>query len=407
MTVMGVESSYCVRQALFRYMRGIGNEPLGDELLQRVPPVLSFTVWWVTNSHTYHGVVAQRGPHEAAVRADRRPGGQHVDLRHGARHVAQRGGQGRELLGERVQNAVLDVGDDRVDIAVVPVQIRGDFGLVVERVFRVELVHEIGRESGVSLPENPLSLILKGARIRANLLRGADGYGENVPNYPSIHSPHATQRMELVAPALKGGQRSKLGDALKKDLLGGGGALVEDGEQTAVETALRVEPLVHALAHHHLPLLLRLLGVDHLLQEERQLTHRAVAQQLGRHGRQLRHLRLLRVGVLDHHLQDATHLQRAEHRVDQPQPVLRRGAMRGDAPHGARDVAHALQLRLQGLGQLEELRLLEEGDEVVASSDLLLVARGTHHPPAGDAAARDYCLSSRRPSGERVWSRRL
>ena len=210
------------------------------------------------------------------------------------------------------------------------------------------------------MPENPLSLILEGARIRGNLLRGADGHGENIANYPSTHSLHATQRMELVAPALKGGQRGELGEALQEGLLGGGGALVEDGEQTAVETALRVEPLVHALAHHHLPLLLRLLGVDHLLQEERQLTHRAVTQQLGRHGRQLRHLRLLRVGVLDHHLQDAAHLQRAEHRVDQPQPVLRRGAMRGDAPHSARDVAHALQFRLQGLGELEELRLLEE-----------------------------------------------
>ena len=151
-------------------MCGVGNEPLSDELLQRVPPVLLFTVWWVTNSHTNHRVVAQRGPHEAAIRADRRPGGQHVNLRHGARHVAQRGGQGREL-------AVLDVSDDRVDVAVVPVQIRGDFGLVVERVFRVELVHEIGRESGVSLPENLLSLLLEGLRIRANLLRGADGHG--------------------------------------------------------------------------------------------------------------------------------------------------------------------------------------------------------------------------------------
>ena len=177
MTVMGVESSYCVRQTLFRHVRGVGNEPLGDELLQRVPPVLLFTVWWVTNSHTNHRVVAQRGPHEAAIRADRRPGGQHVNLRHGARHVAQRGGQRRELLGERVQDAVLDVSDDRVDVAVVPVQIRGDFGLVVERVFRVELVHEIGRESGVSLPENLLSLLLEGLRIRANLLRGADGHG--------------------------------------------------------------------------------------------------------------------------------------------------------------------------------------------------------------------------------------
>ena len=49
--------------------------------------------------------------------------------------------------------------------------------------------------------------------------------------------------MELVAPALKGGQRGQLGDALQEGLLGGGGALVEDGEQTAVETALRVEPL--------------------------------------------------------------------------------------------------------------------------------------------------------------------
>ena len=176
-----------------------------------------------------HGLVHNARPHEPTLRADVSPRRNHVDFRDGAGGVVEQRGQRGELSGDGLKNGLLEVRDDGADVAVLLgvrglplpylVEIRGDFRLVVDGVFGVELVREIGGESGVSVSDMEKQEEREGREIGVNRLCGRERNRQHVSNY-AVSAPRLPYSVgDIRTPSSRRRAATPLlGDA------GGGGA---------------------------------------------------------------------------------------------------------------------------------------------------------------------------------------